>query len=153
MKNALFLIPTILNILLINIVSKLKKNTFSSILYSHHYELFELYFLFTYINIFYCWQYVCEVTETINVYLSEPGCWDKLGMENGDIADHQLSSTTGIGDCTKEHSRLNFDDASTTCDAFPPSIKKKQTTVLQEYKSDDNNEWNTSVDFTWALVS
>ena len=45
-------------------------------------------------------------------------------MENGGIADNQLSSTTpyvrGIDDCSKEHSRLNFDDASTTCDSFAP---------------------------------
>ena len=46
-------------------------------------------------------------------------------MENGDIADTQLSSTTpyvkGGHDCSKENSRLNVDRASTTCDAFAPS--------------------------------
>ena len=53
-----------------------------------------------------------------------PECPYKLGMENGGIADNQLSSTTpyvnGMDDCSKEHSRLNFDDASTLCDAFAP---------------------------------
>ena len=53
-----------------------------------------------------------------------PECPYKLGMENGGIADNQLSSTTpwvkGNDDCIKEHSRLNSDNDSTTCNAFAP---------------------------------
>ena len=43
-------------------------------------------------------------------------------MENGDIADTQLNSTPqlvyGADNCRKEHSRLNFANAS--CNAFEP---------------------------------
>ena len=71
------------------------------------------------------------VTDTIHLGVpTEPVCSDKLGMENGDIADNQLSSTepyvNGIDDCRKEHSRLNFNDATIRCDGFAPSTATDQ---------------------------
>ena len=44
-KKALYLIPDILNYVVINVLSQSKKNTFSTIFYSHRYA--QLYFLGT----------------------------------------------------------------------------------------------------------
>ena len=77
-----------------------------------------------------CTTYIFEVTGIIN-YLGTPAvqeCFDKLGMENGDITDNQLSSTVpwmlAGNDCSKQHSRLNFHGA--TCNAFVPLIENNQ---------------------------
>ena len=66
---------------------------------------------------------------TQNIYFSQGAsinsCTSPLGMENGDIVDAQLASSTpydnGAADnCIKEHARLNYNDASTTCKSFAP---------------------------------
>ena len=49
-----------------------------------------------------------------------------LGMESGDIIASQISSTTPYGDCSAEHSRLNYNDASTICHAFAPNTASDQ---------------------------
>ena len=57
-------------------------------------------------------------------------CYHKLGMENGDIADGQLSSTKpwakGKDDCSKQYSRLELETSATTCDAFAPLTRTDQ---------------------------
>ena len=62
---------------------------------------------------------------TYNIALSASPPIVALGMESGDIKDSQLSSSTpwviGIDDCSAEHSRLNYNDAATTCHAFAPN--------------------------------
>ena len=66
-----------------------------------------------------------------------PKCSDKLGMENGDIADNQLTSTRPFssvnGNCPKEYSRLNFADASIICNGFAPSTATTQGTYQYLY--------------------
>ena len=65
-------------------------------------------------------------------------CTAKLGMENGDITDPQLSSTTewidGAKDhCLKEHSRLNYE--GDYCQAFAPASRNDQSEWISQILS------------------
>ena len=69
-----------------------------------------------------------------NIALSASPPIVALGMESGDIKDSQISSSTPwvsrTDDCSAEHSRLNYNDAATTCHAFAPNTQTDQGNII-----------------------
>ena len=55
-------------------------------------------------------------------------------MKNGDIKDSQISSSkpyiAGKDNCSAQHSRLDYEDPSTLCQAFAPYTPTDQGKVV-----------------------
>ena len=121
MNNALYLIPTIPNHLLINVLSKSKENTFSAIFYSHQRSQwpFQIYFLSTMLKYL---QYIPGVSVAIMMAVSTGSvlitCTDKVVASTSTpsgvsgerwAAGHTGSS--GVGPLSKANTGMSQDPA------------------------------------------